>query len=148
MASFNKITIVGYLGRDPELRYTPQATPVCKFPMATTERRKGKNGQYQDHTTWFRVTVWGKSAEACGQHLHKGSQACVFGRLLPEDYTDREGQKRTSLEVTADEVHFLASSDQQGQAPPRETAQPRQTTRQEPSKKEDDDGLTDNDIPF
>ena len=63
MASFNKITIVGYLGRDPELRYTPQGTPVCDFSVATTERRKDKAGEFQDLTTWFKVTFWGRLAE-------------------------------------------------------------------------------------
>ena len=63
MASFNKIIIVGYLGRDPELRYTPQGTPVCDFSIATTERRKDKSGEFQDHTTWFRVSLFGRQAE-------------------------------------------------------------------------------------
>ncbi|HZS09797.1 MAG TPA: single-stranded DNA-binding protein [Blastocatellia bacterium] len=110
MASFNKITIVGYLGRDPELRYTPQGTAVCSFSVATTEKRKDKTGEAQEQTTWFRVTLWGQQAEVAGQYLHKGRQVYVEGRLRQEEYTDREGNKRTALEVNATELHFLDSN--------------------------------------
>jgi single-strand DNA-binding protein len=109
MASFNKITIVGYLGRDPEIRYTPQGTPVCNFSVATTERRKDRAGEFQDVTTWFRVTVWGKPAESANQYLAKGRQVYVEGRLRQDEYTDRDGNKRTTLEVNATDVQFLGS---------------------------------------
>src|SRR6266508_3175822 len=94
LSSFNKITIVGYLGRDPELRYTPQGTAVCNVSVATTERRKNVTGEYEDHTTWFRVTFWNR-------------QVYIEGRLRQEEYTDREGNIRTSLEVNATEMQFL-----------------------------------------
>lgn len=109
MASFNKITIVGYLGRDPELRYTPQSQAVCNFSIATTERRKESSGDAQESTTWFRVTVWGKLAEIVNQYLSKGKQVYVEGRLRQTEFTDREGNKRTSLEVTASEIQFISS---------------------------------------
>jgi single-strand DNA-binding protein len=109
MASFNKITIVGYLGRDPELRYTPQGTAVCSFSVATTEKRKDKAGEMQDHTTWFRITAWGRQAEVANQYLAKGKQVYIEGRLRQEEYTDREGKVRTSLEVFASDMHFLGS---------------------------------------
>jgi single-strand DNA-binding protein len=70
--SFNKIIVVGNLGRDPELRYTPQGTPVCSFTMASNERRKDKSGEQQDVATWFKVNVWGKQAETVSQYLTKG----------------------------------------------------------------------------
>jgi single-strand DNA-binding protein len=107
MASFNKLTIVGYLGRDPEIRYTPQGTPVCNFSVATTERRKDRAGELQDVTTWFRVTVWGKQAETANQYLAKGRQVYIEGRLRQDEYTDRDGNKRTTLEVNATDVQFL-----------------------------------------
>lgn len=107
--SFNKITIVGYLGRDPELRYTPQGTAVCKMSVATTERRKAANGENEDHTTWFRVTVWGRQAELANEYLGKGRQIYVEGRLRLEEYADREGNPRISAEVTATDIQFLGS---------------------------------------
>jgi single-strand DNA-binding protein len=105
--SFNKITIVGYLGRDPELRYTPQGTALCKMSIATTEKRKNVTGESEEHTTWFRVTAWGRQAELANEYLAKGRQVYVEGRLRLEEYTDREGQKRFSAEVSATEIQFL-----------------------------------------
>ena len=105
--SFNKITIVGYLGRDPELRYTPQGTAVCKMSVATTERRRAASGETEEHTTWFRVTVWGRQAELANEYLGKGRQVYLEGRLRLEEYADREGNPRISPEVTATEIQFL-----------------------------------------
>src|SRR5215813_11134652 len=105
--SFNKITIVGYLGRDPELRYTPQGTALCKMSIATTEKRKSVAGETEEHTTWFRVTAWGRQAELANEYLAKGRQVYVEGRLRLEEYIDREGQKRFSAEVSATEIQFL-----------------------------------------
>lgn len=105
--SFNKITIVGYLGRDPELKTTPQGTALCKFSVATTERKKGVTGEQEELTTWFRVTVWGRQAELANEYLSKGRQVYVEGRLRVEEYTDREGNTRSSLEVNATDLQFL-----------------------------------------
>jgi len=105
--SFNKITIVGYLGRDPELRYTAQGTAVCKMSIATTEKRKNVAGQTEEHTTWFRVTAWGRQAELSNEYLTKGRQVYIEGRLRLEEYTDREGNVRFSPEVNATDVQFL-----------------------------------------
>lgn len=105
--SFNKITLVGNLGRDPELRYTPQGTPVCTFSMATNERRKDKNGEMQDQTTWFRVTLWNRQAETASQYLQKGRPVYIEGRLRVEEYTDRDGKQRYALEVTATDMQFI-----------------------------------------
>jgi single-strand DNA-binding protein len=113
--SFNKITIVGYLGRDPELKYTPQGTALCKLSVATTERRKNSVGEYEDHTTWFRVTVWGRQAELANEYLSKGRQVYLEGRLRLEEYTDREGNPRTSMEVNATDIQFLGSRNETSQ---------------------------------
>ena len=107
--SFNKITIVGFLGRDPELRYTPQGTAVCKMSVATTERSKTAIGETDDDTTWFRVTVWGRQAELANEYLGKGRQVYVEGRLRLEEYADREGNQRISPEVTATDIQFLGN---------------------------------------
>jgi single-strand DNA-binding protein len=145
MASFNKITIVGYLGRDPELRYTPQGTPVCDFSMATTERKKDKGGEPQDVTTWFRVTFWGRQAEVASQYLQKGRQVYVEGRLTAREWQDRDGATRTSLEVNGSDLQFIGSNaggESAGNAPRREAAAAASAAPGEPG------GITDDDIPF
>lgn len=105
--SYNKIILIGNLGRDPELSYTPQGTAVCKFSVATNERRRDKAGEQQDITTWFRVSAWGKQAENVSRYLTKGRKVYVEGRLHVEEWTDREGKARQSLEVNASEVQFI-----------------------------------------
>ena len=105
--SFNKIIVVGNLGRDPELRYTPQGTPVCSFTLATNERRKDKTGEMQDQTTWFRITLWGRQAETASQYLTKGRPVYIEGRLRVEEWTDRDGKPRHTLEVQATDMQFI-----------------------------------------
>jgi single-strand DNA-binding protein len=147
MASFNKITIVGYLGRDPELRYTPQGIAVCNFSVATTEKRKDpRSGEPQDVTTWFRVTVWRRLAEVANQYLAKGRQVYIEGRLRQEEYTDRDGIKRTQLVVDASDMHFLGTrGDEAGEA---YSSQPTQGQRPSGSPEDDTEPPHDNDIPF
>jgi len=131
--SFNKITIVGYLGRDPELRYTPQGTALCKMSIATTEKRKNVTGETEEHTTWFRVTAWGRQAELANEYLTKGRQVYVEGRLRLEEYTDREGQKRFSAEVSATEIQFLGQrTDTPGASDAEAVAGANQTTAPAP----------------
>lgn len=109
--SFNKIIVVGNLGRDPELRYTPQGTAVCSFSMATNEKRRDKSGEFQDVTTWFKVTLWGSQAENASKYLAKGRQVFIEGRLRVEEWTDRDNNKRTSLEVNATDMQFLGGAE-------------------------------------
>lgn len=106
--SFNKIIIVGNLGRDPELRYTPQGTAVCDISLATNERKRDKSGEYQDATTWFRVTLWRNQAENASKYLKKGSPVYIEGRLSLEEWTDREGNTRQTLSVQASDMHFIS----------------------------------------
>lgn len=106
--SFNKIIIVGNLGRDPELRYTPQGIAVCNFSLATNEKKRDKSGELQDVTTWFKVTLWRQQAENASKYLTKGSPVYVEGRLRVEDWTDRDGNNRYTLEVQATEMHFIS----------------------------------------
>jgi single-strand DNA-binding protein len=108
--SFNKVIIVGNLGRDPELRYTPQGTAVCNFSMATTEKRKDKSGEFQDVTTWFRVTLWDKKAEVAAKYLQKGKPVYIEGRLKIDEWTDRDGKDRYTLDVTATDMQFIGSA--------------------------------------
>ena len=108
--SFNKIIIVGNLGRDPELRYTPQGTAVCSFSVATSEKKRDKGGDMQDVTTWFRVTLWGKQAETASKYLTKGKPVYIEGRLRIEEWTDRDGNNRQSLEVNATDMQFIGGN--------------------------------------
>jgi single-strand DNA-binding protein len=144
MASFNKITIVGYLGRDPELRYTPQGTPVCDFSVATTERRKDKSGEFQDITTWFRVTFFGRTAEVASQYLTKGKQVYVEGRLTQRDWQDRDGNSRSSLEVTGSDLQFIGPRGDDAGAPTQERSSRVAAPRSEPAA----EPITDDDVPF
>ncbi len=114
--SFNKITLVGNLGKDPELRYTPQGTPVCSFSMATNERRKDRaTGENQDITTWFRITLWGRQAETASQYLTKGRPVYIEGRLRVEEWTDRDGKSRHTLEVHGTDMQFIGGGEGGGQ---------------------------------
>src|SRR6185295_1671619 len=110
MSSFNKITVVGYLGRAPELRYTPDGTPVSNFSVATTEKRKDKSGELQETTTWFQVALFGRRAEVANEYLSKGSHVWLEGPLTLNQWTDREGAARVNLEVRASDIKFLSSS--------------------------------------
>lgn len=107
--SFNKIIIVGNLGRDPELRYTPQNLAVCNISVATSEKRRDKTGDFQETTTWFRVTLWGKQAEAASKYLSKGRPVYIEGRLRVDEWVDKDNQKRYTLEVTATDMQFIDS---------------------------------------
>ncbi len=145
MASFNKIIIVGYLGRDPEIRYTPQGDAFCSFTVATTERRKDNTGEMQDVTTWFRVTAWRRTAELANQYLSKGKQVYVEGKLRQSEYTDRDGNRRTSLEVTASEIHFLGTRGDEGGGGAPAVAKP---ARQSATDINDEPPMNDDEIPF
>ena len=137
--SFNKIILVGNLGRDPELRYTPQGTPVCSFSMATNERRKDKSGEMQDQTTWFRVTLWGRQAETASQYLTKGRPVYIEGRLRVEEWTDRDGKPRQTLEVHATDMQFIGGA--RSEEPLAEKAAAGVGPAEQPD-------LSDEDIPF
>ena len=107
MASLNKITLIGNVGSDPEMRYTPNGKAVTSFRMATNYRYSGPDGERKEETEWFRVSVWGKQAESCNQFLSKGRRVYVEGRLHSRNWEGQDGQMRTSLEVSANRVIFL-----------------------------------------
>lgn len=107
MASLNKVLLIGNVGGDPEMRYTPNGKPVTSFRMATNYRYTTSSGERREETDWFRVTAWGKQAESCNQYLSKGKQVYVEGRLHARGWEGQDGQMRTSLEVVANRVVFL-----------------------------------------
>ena len=103
----NKVILVGNLGSDPEVRSIPSGAAVCEFRLATNETWMGKDGQKQDRTEWHRVVVWGKRAETCGKYLSKGRQVYLEGRIRTRSWEDKEGNKRYTTEIVANDVQFL-----------------------------------------
>ncbi|OYT70943.1 MAG: single-stranded DNA-binding protein [Chloracidobacterium sp. CP2_5A] len=137
--SFNKIIIYGHLGRDPEMRYTTQGVPVCTFSVATSERKKGQgDSEPTEATTWFRITAWRNLAETANKFLKKGSPVYIEGRLASREWTDNEGMKRVSLEVTATELHLMGSRGDSEARAERPTG----------SESAPEEAVQDNDVPF
>jgi len=105
--SFNKITMVGNVGRDPEFRQLDDGARVCNFNVAVNETTRDKAGKQGASATWFRITVWGERAAICARSLKKGSAVYVAGRLRPRQWQDKSGEKRFSLDVKATDVRFF-----------------------------------------
>lgn len=110
MAGINKVILVGNLGKDPEIRHTPNGQAVANFSIATSESWTDKGGQKQERTEWHRIVVWGKLAELCGKYLSKGRQCFVEGKLQTRSWDDKDGQKRYTTEVIANTVQFLGGT--------------------------------------
>ncbi|MEL6545738.1 MAG: single-stranded DNA-binding protein [Myxococcota bacterium] len=115
MAGVNKVILVGNLGQDPEVRYSASGNPVANFSIATSESWNDKNGQRQERTEWHRIVAWGKLAELCGEYLGKGRQVYVEGKLQTRNWEDRDGNKRYTTEIIANQVTFLGG---RGEASP------------------------------
>jgi single-strand DNA-binding protein len=119
--TFQTLIIVGNLGRDPEMRYTPSGQAVTSFSVAVSRSYNNPSGEKVDETTWFRVSAWGKQAETCNQFLHKGSKVLVEGRLIPDKnggpriWTRQDGTSSASFEVTANTVRFLSAKGEGGE---------------------------------
>ena len=124
---YHTIIIVGNVGRDPEMRYTPSGQSVTSFSVATNHKYTGKDGNQVSETTWFRVSAWGKQAEICNQYLKKGSKVLIEGRLAadenggPRIFKKQDGSSGSSFEVTANTVRFLSSAEN-GNGRPAESA--------------------------
>ena len=110
----NKVILVGNLGADPDMRYTPSGQGVCEMRLATSESWNDKNGQRQERTEWHRIVVWGKRAEVCSKYLSKGRQVYVEGRIQTRTYDDKEGNKRYITEIIAQDVQFLGGGGRDG----------------------------------
>ena len=109
--SVNKAILVGNLGKDPELRYTPSGTAVATFSLATTERYKDRDGNRQEKTEWHNIVAWRQLAEICGKFLHKGKQVYIEGKIQNRSYDDRDGNRRYITEIVADQMQMLGSRD-------------------------------------
>jgi single-strand DNA-binding protein len=128
---YQKIIIAGYLGRDPEMRYTPSGNAVTNFSVATNRKWTNQDGSPGEETIWFRVSAWGKLAETCNQYLSKGRPVLIEGRMNPDPqtggpriWTGNDGQPRASYEMTALTMRFLGRGDQAGVGPPLDTEEP------------------------
>jgi single-strand DNA-binding protein len=110
MSGVNKVILIGRLGQDPEVRYTPSGQAVANFTMATSENWTGKDGQKQERTEWHRIVVWGRLAELCKDYLRKGRQVYIDGKLQTRSWDDKEGKKRYTTEIVANTVQFLGTA--------------------------------------
>jgi len=118
----NKIIIIGHLGRDPEMTYTPQGQGVTKFSVASSRKYKTAAGEQREETEWFNCSAWGKLAEVCNQYLTKGKQVYVEGRLKSRTYQTQNGETRVSLDVSVNDIQFLGGGQGQGQGQGQEPA--------------------------
>lgn len=109
MAGINKVILIGNLGKDPELRYTPSGQPTASFSLATTERWTDKNGQRQERTEWHNIVAWGRLAELANQYLKKGRPVYIEGRITNRSWDDKDGNKKYRTEIVANQIQFLGS---------------------------------------
>ena len=147
----NKVILVGNLGKDPEVRYTPGGQAVANFTIATNEAWTDKSGQKQERTEWHRIVVWAKQAELCGEYLSKGRQVYVEGRLQTREWTNKEGAKQYTTEVVANQVVFLSSGERgQGRGSSRGSTSSTDDFGPPPPSMDDSSGpkAAEDDIPF
>jgi single-strand DNA-binding protein len=144
--------LIGRLGKDPELSYLPSGQSVAKFTMATNRSYKDKSGEWKEETDWHNIVAWGKTGETCAQYLKKGGQAYVEGRIQTRNWEDREGKKRTTTEIIAENVVLLGSKGDGGGGGGEGMGRPTAAVRSGQPAAPDDDfaqpEITDDDIPF
>jgi len=158
--SLNRVQLIGNLGKDPEIKYTPQGTPVAKLTIATNERFKDKAGEWQDRTEWHNVVLWQRLAEIAGEYLKKGGKVYIEGRLQSRSYEDKkDGQKKYFTEVVCDDLILLGGRGDAAGAPAGPAGEfappvsmPRSAPRPPAAAPEPPDdlnqGITDDDVPF
>ena len=152
--SINKVILVGRLGRDPELKYTPSGAPVATFSLATDESFKDRTGEKQERTEWHRIVAWNKLAEICGEYLTKGKLVYVEGSIRSHEYQDKSGNKRTAYEIIANNMQMLGSKGDSERMPsasmeratPERPPAPGSATADHPTPPEAE--ISDDDIPF
>lgn len=143
MAGINKVILIGRLGQDPEVRYTPDGTAVANFSIATSDEWKDKNsGEKRERTEWHRIVAWRKLGEICGEYLSKGRQVYIEGRIQTRSWEDKDGNKRYTTEIIASDVQFLGSRDNIMDVGKSERTPPSSEPEQQAQ------GDVDNEIPF
>ncbi|MEE8257407.1 MAG: single-stranded DNA-binding protein [Acidobacteriota bacterium] len=140
--SINKVILIGRLGRDPEVKYTPSGQAVAKFSIATDETYKDRNGEQQRRTEWHNIVAWRRLAEICGEYLAKGKLVYIEGRIQTRQWEDREGNKRNTTEIVAREMKMLSPKGEGDRSEP-SSQQSESTPAPAPSPE-----ITDDDIPF
>ena len=138
MASVNKVILLGNLGSEPELKYTPSGKAVANFSLATSEQWTKKDGEKNEKTEWHRIVAWDRLGEICGEYLHKGKQVYIEGRIQTRAWEDREGNKRYTTEIVAHTMKMLGASDRGGKA----------TSPEERFPNEEPVSIPEDDIPF
>ncbi len=153
--SVNKVILIGRLGKDPEVKYTPSGAPVAKFSLATDEVFKDRSGEQQKRTEWHNIVAWNKLAEICGEYLTKGKQIYIEGSIRSRQWEDQAGNKRTSYEIVAREMKMLGSKADSERAvaaaaerPASPSPAPSEPRAPEPEPQPPDTQITDEDIPF
>lgn len=114
MASLNKVMLIGNLGKDPEVRYTAGGTAVASFSLATSEKFKGKDGNWEEKTEWHNITLWARLAEIAGEYLSKGKTVYIEGRLQTRKWTDKEGKDRYTTEIVGEKMQMLSGKGEGG----------------------------------
>ena len=152
--SVNKVILIGNLGKDPEVKYTPSGTPVAKFSLATNERFKDKAGEWQDRTEWHNIVAWQRLAEIVGEYVKKGQKVYIEGRIQTRSWDDKDGQKKYMTEIIANDLVLLGgrgeSGDHEGGGSRSRSASPASFDQRapEPEPAPAGAGITDEDIPF
>jgi|SRR5262245_1410065 len=147
MSSLNKVLLIGRLGKDPEIRYTADGSPVANFSLATSDFWTDKNGTRQERTEWHNIVAWNKLADLSKRYLTKGRQVYIEGRLRTREWDDRDGNKRRTVEVIASQLVLLGSRPEGMEAGGASAPRPNRTVS-ESDEAVGETGITDDDIPF
>lgn len=141
MASLNKVMLIGNLGKDPEVRYTASGQAVASFSLATSEKFKGKSGEWEERTEWHNITLWGKLAEIAGEYLSKGKTVYIEGRLQTRKWQDKSGNDRYTTDIVGDKMQMLSPKGERRNEPSSEPSS-------EPGGGYEEPPFQDDDIPF
>jgi len=147
MSSLNKAILIGHLGRDPEIRSTPDGTPVANFSLATSESWTDRSGTRQERTEWHNIVAWRKLADLCKRYLTKGRQVYVEGRIQTREWDDRDGNKRRTTEIVANQIVFLGSRAESTEVTGAEH-EVQHSPDPQPQARPPEVEITDDDIPF
>lgn len=148
MASLNKVMLIGNLGKDPEVRYTAGGTAVASFSIATTEKFKGKSGDWEEKTEWHNITLWARLAEIAGEYLSKGKTVYIEGRLQTRKWQDKEGKDRYTTEIVGEKMQMLSGKGEGGGSPRPASNKPSQQEHSQGSSYQEPVFNPDDEIPF